>query len=95
MDINHDILDLVLVTSLGILAVSSVVFLSFFIPVLIQFSKTLEASHALLSVFKNYAVALQDSVGNAKKGAAKMASYVSEFVGSITESVVDLFFKKK
>lgn len=93
--INQEVLDTVLVFSLAILAATSVIYLVFFIPVLIQLSKTLKALYSLIAVFENYAISLQNSVDSAKKSALKLVSYVGEVFGSVAESVTDIFFKKK
>lgn len=95
MVIDRDLLDLALVISLGVLAFSSLLFLAFFIPVLIQLAKTLEAAYALIAVFKNYALSVHQSLDSAKQGAIKMASYVSEVFSSLVDGVTDLFLKKK
>ncbi len=51
---DSNLLDVFLVVSLCVIAVTSLIFVLYFVPVLIQLAKTLEAAQSLLNTVRNY-----------------------------------------
>ena len=62
---DSNILDTILVVSLSLMAVSSLIFLVYFIPVLIQLAKTLEALRELTGYFRDYVKGITSELGKA------------------------------
>jgi len=62
---ESNVLDTILVVSLSLMAVSSLIFLVYFIPVLIQLAKTLEALRELTGYFRDYVKGITSEVGKA------------------------------
>ncbi len=93
MDTN--IIDIVLVASLGLLAVSAIVFLSFFIPVLVQLSKVLASLKVLIDLVNNYVEGIHNKLHSAGDSVSKAMSYVSNLGSSLTNGLLNMFSSKK
>ncbi len=89
------VIDSVFVISLAFLALSLMVFLIFFVPVLVQLSKTLEAVQTLINIFKNYIESVNHQMADASKNMSKLGSYITELASTLGEGVSDLVFNKK
>lgn len=98
MTFNMEIIDLVLVISLAFLALSSVIFIIFFVPVLIQLARTLEALHTLITLLKDYVVAVNNKINSAGQTLSQAGAFLFNLGSSLGEGFIDLvgnFFKRK
>lgn len=71
---DSSLIDVFLVAALGLIAISVFIFLIFFIPVLIQIAKTLEAVQTIVNTFRNYLISITsefDKVLHSLDGAAE------------------------
>lgn len=89
------VIDSIFVVSLAFLSLSLIVFLIFFVPVLVQLSKTLEAVQTLINIFKDYVEGLNHQMADATKSMSKLGNYLIELAGTLGEGVSDLVFNKK
>ena len=96
---ESNILDTVLVVSLSFLALSTVIFLVFFIPVLMQLTKTLESVHALLNTLKDYVNGLSFGLHNAGENLEKLGNKVKGVLAGLAAGLEtglkDLFRSKR
>lgn len=74
------VIDIVFVVSLSFLALSLLIFLIFFIPVLVQLSKLLESIRILVDIVKEYVESVHNKINNAKQGVAKFFDTIWGFV---------------
>ena len=88
-------IDIVFVVSLSILSLSFIVFLVFFIPVLIQLAKTLEAAQTLVNIAKDYMVGINSKVNSLGHNLSKLGSYMGDLTGSFADTLIKLVFSKK
>ena len=88
-------IDIVFVVSLSILSLSFIVFLVFFIPVLIQLAKTLEAAQTLVNIAKDYMVGINSKVNSLSQNLTKLASYMGEVTGTFADTLLNIVFPKK
>jgi len=88
-------IDIVFVVSLSILSLSFIVFLVFFIPVLIQLAKTLEAAQTLVNIAKDYMVGINSKVNSLGHNLTKLGAYMGEMTGTLTDGLLNLVFSKK
>ena len=88
-------LDLVLILSLSFLAFSSIVFLVFFIPVLVQLTKVLAELQTLISLVNHYVEAVHNKLNSATASVNKAFGYVSNIGASLFGTVMDTFSSKK
>ena len=77
---SGDFLDVVLVSSLAVLSFSFLIFLFYFVPVLIQITKTFEALQSLLNITKHTI----NDIGDKFK-------QVSEKAGSLQTKIKSVF----
>ncbi len=94
LSISHNILDLVLVVSLAILALTSIVFLIFLVPVFIQLTKTLEAANALVTTLRDYTHGLTSGIGSISESVIEFGSKIANFVVSLKDSLFSVFNKR-
>lgn len=96
---NQDFLDVVLVTSLGLLALSSLIFLIFFIPVLVQLTKTLKALRGLLNTVLDFSSGINSNLSKMSDKIGQFGKNLfSFFVGiraGISELLAPQFHRKK
>jgi uncharacterized protein YoxC len=83
--VSKNLLDITLVVSLGILAFSSIVFLIFIVPVLVQLTKTLEAANALVTTLRDYTKGITSGISSIGEGVMELGSKVFGFVGVIKD----------
>jgi predicted PurR-regulated permease PerM len=88
-------IDLVFVISLSILSLSFLVFLFFFIPVLIQLAKTLEAAQSLVNIARDYMVGFNSKINSIGNSIAKLGSYATDTVTNLGDTLIKLLFRKK
>ncbi len=95
MNIDMNVIDIVLVVSLSFLALSAIVFLSFFIPVLVQLAKVLESMKVLLDLVNSYVEGIQNKLNSATDSVGKVMSYVSNLGSALTNGLLNMFSSKK
>lgn len=88
-------IDIVFVISLSILSLSFLVFLFFFIPVLIQLAKTLEAAQTLVNIARDYMVGFNSKINSIGNSIAKLGSYATDTISSFGETLIKIVFRKK
>lgn len=88
-------IDIIFVISLSILSLSFIVFLVFFIPVLIQLAKTLEAAQTLVNIAKDYMVGINSKVNSLGHKLNKLGSYMGEMTGTFADAILSIIFSKK
>ena len=93
MDMN--IIDIVLVVSLGILALSTIIFLSFFIPVLVQLKKVLESLKLLMDLVNDYIEGIHNKIHSVGDNVSKVMNYVSSLGSAVFNRLLDLVSFKK
>ncbi len=86
--------DLVFVISLGLLVISMIVFLIFFIPVLQQLLRVLKATEILLDNINEYTEEIKSKINAAGSGVAKVLNHVTSFMANVKDTVSDLLFSK-
>ncbi len=93
MDAN--IIDIALVVSLSFLALCAIIFLIYFIPVLIQLAKLLEATRTLVGLATEYVENIQNKINSVGDNISKFSNYVSGICSSVTHGVMDMIFARK
>lgn len=88
-------IDIIFVVSLSILSLSFIVFLVFFIPVLIQLAKTLEAAQTLVNIARDYMVGINSKVNSLSHNLTKLGSYMGEMTGTLADTLLKIVFSKK
>lgn len=89
------LIDTIFVISLSFLALSLIIFMIFFVPVLVQLAKTLEALQTLINIAKDYVVGINDKLHAATHSLNKVGGYLTEMVTILGEGLNDLFFASK
>lgn len=89
------LIDTVFIISLAFLALSSIVFLIFFIPVLIELTKVLESVRSLVDIGKDYVQGIQNRINDAGQNITKLANYVSTLTKTVGDAFLDLVFSVK
>ena len=84
---NLSTFDLIFLVSFTIYAVCLVIFLVYFIPVLIQLSKTLEAAQILLNTVKNYELSAKSKVLSLASSIGNLGSIVSSKFKDLTDLI--------
>lgn len=92
MDISA--IDLVLIVSLSFLALSSIIFLVFFIPVLVQLTKVLSELKTLINLVNHYVEAVHNKLNSATSSVNKAFGYVSNLGSSLLDTFMGVFSKK-
>lgn len=99
---DASLIDVVLVVSLSFLAISFLVFIMFFVPVLIQITKTLESAQALIDLLKDYSQGISNEMQKVSNGLSHTVSGVSQqlskaggLVASIILSLRDMLKSSK
>lgn len=93
MDIST--IDLILVISLSFLALSSIIFLVFFIPVLVQLTKVLAELKTLINLVNHYVEAVHNKLHSATNTVSQAFSYVSNMGTSLVDTLMSVFSSKK
>jgi predicted PurR-regulated permease PerM len=94
MVFDMDIVNTVFVVSLVLLTISLIVFLAFFIPVLIQITKTLEAIQTIASLLKQYSLSINDKLTDASESFSKLKDVALNLSSSLLDMVLNLIKKK-
>jgi uncharacterized protein YoxC len=84
---NLSTFDLIFLVSFTIYAVCLVIFLVYFIPVLIQLSKTLEAAQILLNTVKNYELSAKNKVLSMVSSIGSLGSILSNKFKDLTDLI--------
>jgi len=91
-------LDLVVVIALCFMAFSTLVFLIFFVPVLIQLAKTLESVRALIETLRDYSKGLGFGFNSAGENLSKLGASLGSILsglGAVLEAGIVKFFKSR
>jgi predicted PurR-regulated permease PerM len=94
MVFDMDIVNTVFVVSLVLLTICFIVFLAFFIPVLIQVTKTLEAIQTIATLLKQYSLNINDKLSDASESFGKLKDVALNLCGSFLDLALS-FIKKK
>ena len=94
MTIDPNFVNMIFVISLVLLAICFIVFLSFFIPVMIQIAKTLEAIQTIASLLKEYSLNFNDKLSEATEGLSKFRKLAFDLCGSLFDSLLTTLTKK-
>ena len=89
------VIDIIFICSLAFLALSMIIFLIFFIPVLVQLTKVLESLRSLIDIGKDYVQGIQNKLNDAGHNVGKLVNYVTALGGTIGSALVDLVFSTK
>jgi uncharacterized protein YoxC len=95
METTSSIIDIVFVTSLAFLALSMIIFLVFFVPVLVQLAKVLESLKSLVDIARDYVEGVRSKINNAGHNVAKLLDYASALSSTIGKAALDLIFSAK
>lgn len=87
-------IDTIFIISLAFLALSSVVFLIFFIPVLVQLTKVLESLRSLVEIARDYVEGIQNKIHDAGANVGKLVEYFSALGGTVGEALFELIFSR-
>ncbi len=89
-----ELVNTIFVISLVLLTICFIVFLAFFIPVLIQITKTLEALQTIASLLKAYSLSINDKITDATEGFSKLKNIAVNLFGTLLDAVLSLVKKK-
>jgi predicted PurR-regulated permease PerM len=90
-----NVLDIVLVVSLACLAFCSLIFTVFFVPVLIQLTKTLKTLRELINIFKNYVHGIESNFCRASQTVKSLGSYLSSLLAATISGLTEFFSSHK
>ncbi len=93
--VSKNILDITLVVSLAVLAFSSLVFLVFMVPVLVQLTKTLEAANSLVSTLRDYSRGLTSGISSIGESIMQLGSRIFGFWGGLESGIKEFLFGTK
>ena len=94
MVFDMDLVNTIFVISLVLLTVCFIVFLAFFIPVLIQITKTLEAIQTIATLLKEYSLNLNTKLNEASEGFGKLKDLALNLCSSFLDILLGLIKKK-
>ncbi len=94
MYIDPNFVNIIFVVSLILLAICFIVFLAFFIPVLIQVTKTLQAIQTIATLLKEYSLNFNEKLSEASEGFDKVKSLALNVLSSFVDMALS-FLKKK
>jgi uncharacterized protein YoxC len=94
MGIDADLVNLVFVYSLILLTICFVVFLIFFIPVLVQITRTLEAIETIAALVKDYSLSVKEKLDDAGELLAKVKGLTLNLTSSLLDTVLTILKKK-
>jgi uncharacterized protein YoxC len=94
MVFDMDLVNTIFVISLVVLSICFVVFLAFFIPVLIQVTRTLEAIQTIATLLKEYSLNLNTKLTEASEGFGKVKDLALNMFGSVIDIVLNMIKKK-
>lgn len=94
MVFDMDLVNTVFVSSLILLTICFIIFLIFFIPVLIQITKTLEAIQTIATLLKEYSLTFNEKLHDASEGFSKVKSVAINLCGSLLDVALSLVKKK-
>ncbi|MBT6844008.1 MAG: hypothetical protein HOA17_09510 [Candidatus Melainabacteria bacterium] len=89
------VIDIIFICSLAFLALSMIVFLIFFVPVLVQLTKVLESLRSLIDIGKDYVQGIQNKLNSAGQNVGKLADYLTALGGTVGTALFDLVFSNK
>lgn len=92
--VDMNLVNTVFAIGLVIFSVSFVVFLFFFIPVLVQLTKTLEAIQTIASLLKEYSLTLNHKLNDASESFDKIKGIAINLCGSFLDVILNLIKKK-
>ncbi len=93
--ISTSLLDQTLVISLGILAFTSVVFLIFIVPVLVQLTKTLEAANSLITTVRDYSRGISSGISGIGESIFQIGSKLAGVFGLVQSGIKEFLFGSK
>jgi predicted PurR-regulated permease PerM len=94
MHFDMELVNTIFVISLVLLTICFIIFLAFFIPVLIQITKTLEAIQTIASLLKAYSLSINEKITDATEGFSKLKSTAINLFGTLLDAVLSLVKKK-
>lgn len=93
--VSTHLLDITLVASLAILAFSSIIFLIFIVPVLVQLSKTLEAANSLITTVRDYTHGITSGISNIGQNIFQIGSKLAGAFSLVETGIKDFLFGGK
>jgi|GEM_PF-3447048 len=93
--VSTNLLDTTLVVSLAVLAVSSLIFLIFLVPVLVQLTKTLEAANALITTVRDYSRGITSGISSIGESLFQVGSKLAGAFGFVESSIKEFLFGSK
>lgn len=94
MHFDMELVNTIFVISLVLLTICFIIFLAFFIPVLIQITKTLEAIQTIASLLKAYSLSINEKITDATEGLSKLKGAAVNLFGTLLDAVLSLVKKK-
>ena len=94
MNIDMNLVNTVFAIGLVIFSLCFVVFLCFFIPVLVQLTKTLEAIQTIATLLKEYSINLNHKLSDASETFDKVKGVALNLASSLLDTVLNLIKKK-
>jgi hypothetical protein len=90
-----NLLDTTLVYSLAILAFSSIIFLIFMVPVLVQLCKVLEAANSLITTVRDYTRGITSGISSIGQNIFQVGSKLAGAFGMVETGIKEFLFGSK